>query len=174
MFGRTSLLIAGAALAFMFVAPHAKAQTEQASKSVASCPVGILRDAPVAKHPDDAWSIALYNELLGVNKAEHPFGMYDRVVDILRRAGSLPTYSGPLPESLRHATQHAPCAFRFSKEIVDGRAVYYAVLVRPRPEIRYPDAWIEIEVHSDLGRVFGELDTGFPLELVPPEAKAAP
>jgi hypothetical protein len=173
MFGRTSLLIAGAALAFMFAAPHAKAQTEQASKSAAGCPVGVRRDAAVAEHPNDAWKYALWRDLVGLNKTEHPFGMYDETIDILRRAGSLPTYSGPLPESMRQATQHAPCAFRFSKEMVDGRAVYYAVSLKPRADFPYPVMDVEIEVHGDQGRIFGQLGPWIPTELVPPEAKGA-
>jgi hypothetical protein len=130
-------------------------------------------DRHVAEHPHDAWSMALWRDLVGLNKTEHPFGMFDETIDILRRAGNLPTYSGPLPESMREATKHDPCGFRFSKEMVDGHAVYYAVMLKPRAEIPYPATEVEIEVHGDMGRIFGQLGPTIPTEILPAEAKGA-
>jgi hypothetical protein len=170
--GRMITVASAVLLACYFGAPGVAkaAEPDQGPARVVSCQVLPAPDRHVAEHPNEPWSLALWRELVGMNKTEHPYGMYDETVDILRRAGNLPTYSGPLPESMREATKHDPCAFRFSKEMVDGHAVYYAVLLQPRTDTPYPVMDVELQVHGDKGRIFGLLGSIL-TDLVPPEAK---
>jgi hypothetical protein len=169
MLGRTTLLIVGTAMAMLFASG-----AEAEPRAVETCAVMPEPNRNVAQHPKEEWSLALWRDLVGLNKTEHPLGFYDETVDILRRAGKLSTYSGPLPRSLREATKQDPCAFRFSKEMVGEHAVYYAVRLTPRSDLPYPAMEVEIEVHGDKGRIYGQLGPTIPTELVPPEAKGGP